>query len=258
MRYAVAFIAHYWDAFVARQHARVLPLVPRGDLHVVTDETRGPVTGLPPQLSRVAITPERIGNLVGDIPREKGIVGLDSVVWYNLDIATAALFAAHPGYAYCVAMDYDVCLNLDLGRLMQRVQNEGLDFVGHSHPDIDAWSWAPPHRARYPGGELRGALVAVTIMSRRAASFLLARRRIDALEYAQGKTAFWPFCEAFMPSELARAGFRCGELGDYADVSRMRWRPVFPEAELEAGIPPGITHPVRPHGDADARYAVQP
>ncbi|MFX6555903.1 hypothetical protein ABTG71_19780, partial [Acinetobacter baumannii] len=77
------------------------------------------------------------------------------------------------------------------------------------------------------------------------------------LEWEQGRRDLWPFCEAFMPSELARAGFRCGELGEYADLSRFRWRPVIPEAELAAGLPPGILHPVRPHGEAEARYSVQ-
>lgn len=257
MRYAVAFTCFSWDAFVARQYARIRPLVPRGDLHVVADETRGPVAGLPQGLGRVAITPGLIDRLVGPIPSQSGFVGLDSVVWWNLDLATYAVFDAHPGYGHCLAVDYDVCVNVDLGRVMHRVQQDRLDFVAHSHPDMEVWSWAEPHRGLYPGGALRGALVAATILSRPAASFLLARRRIHALERLRGGRDVWPFCEAFMPSELARAGFRCAELGDLADVSRFRWRPVFPEAEIAAGIPPGFTHPVRPHGDAEARYARQ-
>ncbi len=257
VRYAVGFVLHYWDPFVARQYGRLAPLVPPGDLWAITDETGGPVADVPETLSRVPVTPERVGRLIGDVPRERGFIGLDGMLWWNIDIATYALFDAHPTYEHCLTMDYDVCLNVDLGRLMQRVQNERLDLVCHSHADMETWSWARPHRDIYPGDELRGALAAVMILSRPAASFLVARRRLAALEYRQGKRSFWPFGEAFVPSELARAGFRCAELGDFVDLTHFRWRPIVPEAVLAAGIPRGATHPVRPHADGEALYPAQ-
>lgn len=138
---------------------------------------------------------------------------------------------------------------------MHAVDSARLDLVCRSHPDMRNWSWAALHQAQY-GQDLRGALVAACILSKPAACFLRARRRVLALHRQLGSNAFWPFCEAFIPTELARAGFRCGEFATFTDVTRYRWRPVIPESELRAGIPNGILHPVRPDGDA-GRYSLQ-
>lgn len=253
MRYAVGFSVYYWDAFVGRQYARVRERVRADDLFVLVDATSGAGPSVPAR-NQIAVTRSDIRRLVGEVPRPTGHVGLDNVIWYNLDLLGYRLFEAEPDYDYALVLDYDALLNVDLDAVMEAVRRDDADFVAEPAADLGSWSWTFLHAALYPGPKLKSAFVAATIVSKRASMYLRMRRRLLALDHARGDLAVWPFCEAFMPSELAHAGFRVMDLARYADTSRFRWRPVQVEAEIMAAAPLGFIHPVRPQDDGAALY----
>lgn len=253
MRYAIAFTTYAWSSFVARQHARLKARSGSAPLIVVADATRGELQ-IPPEIPSIAVRHADIRRLVGGIPRERGVVGPNDILWWNLDVHLYAVFERFPDIDVCLAADFDACLNLDVDRFVRDVAGQALDLVAHPHSNLGGWSWAEPHRAVYPAGELRACMLAVTVLSRRGAAHLLERRRALAAAHGRGELPFWPFCEAFVPTELARAGFACGELSGFGSVRRYRWRPAHIERDIDAAMPDGFVHPVRPRHSTLLRY----
>lgn len=261
MRSAILFTTYAWDGFVARQYERLRLRAPPGDLFAIADETRGPI-GSCPVGGLIRVAPADVQELVGAVGYvESGPWGRRPLLWWNLDYLAYHFFRQQPAYDYCLALDFDAAVNLHLGALLAAVASRRLDLVAALRDDLASWSWSTPHHAVYPPGVLRGASLAIAIISRRAATYLARRRAEMAREYRAGRLAFWPFCEAFVPTELAAIGFRMAPLSDFGDTTHYRWRPAHREADVLASMPAGFVHPIRPEPDEDvaAPYrAVEP
>jgi hypothetical protein len=245
MSYAVLFTTYAWDDFVARQYERITQRVQGGDVYVMADESRGPLNGLPSD--RVIRTTQqeilRHGGRTAFI--ENGDWEVKAPLWWNLDFLTYRFFDEHQEYDYCLTMDFDACVNLDVDSLIKKVEAAGYDFVAMPACEkIDDWYWRQPHEATYPRADLHAHMLCVHIISRRASNYLGQRRREMAADYKAGKLKFWPFCEAFMPTELHRAGFRVGTLAEFGDVEDLGWEKVYNEKDIIPAMKAGFVHPV--------------
>ena len=84
----------------------------------------------------------------------------------------------------------------------------------------------------------------MSLFSGAALDHLFERRLSQGRALEEGRQASWPFCEGFVPTELALAGFVCRELSEFGDTSAYdHWPPYL---EADAGLLAGHTfvHPV--------------
>jgi hypothetical protein len=176
---------------------------------------------------------------------EKGYWEVKATLWWNLDYLTYRFYDNHQEYDYCITMDYDACINLDVDKLMKDVAAAGYDFVALPMREaMHDWYWQRPHAPVYSLEELQAHYLCVIIISRKAANYLAHRRKEMAVEYTAGNLKFWPFCEAFMSTELRRGGFRVGNLADFGNVDKFGWWPVYNENDIIPFMPEGFIHPV--------------
>jgi hypothetical protein len=245
MRYAVVFTTYTWDAFVARQYERVRQRMGSGDLYVIADETHGSLGEIKADHVMRTTQSEILGrDGVGPFV-ESQPVGKKSLLWWNLDYLTYRFFSEHQEYDYCITMDYDACINMNIDDLIDQISARKIDFVAHRHiQDMNGWMWMKPHQATYPGDQIEGRLLCVTVISRAAANFLAHQRQVSAVAYSQGQMPYWPFCEVFMPTELKRAGFVLAELSEFGDIAQYGWRPAYRESTAAYSTEGSFVHPV--------------
>ncbi len=245
MRYATLFTTYTWDEFVARQYARIADRVHGGDLYIMADETGGPLEGLPAQRV-IRTTQDEILHHGGRTPYvENGHWETKGPLWWNLDYLVYRFFDDHQEYDYCVMMDYDACINQDVDTFVRQVAADGYDFVAlPAAKSMADWFWQKPHQPIYPGGVLNAHLLCVLVISRAAANYLARRRLEMGRDYAAGKIKFWPFCEAFMPTELQLGGFRVGSIAQFGNTEKLGWAQVHRETDVAAASCAGFIHPV--------------
>lgn len=247
MRYAVVFTCYKWDAFHLRQLERIASRAVGADIFVVVDETNGTVGPIPWDcVIRTSVDDMRVRNGL-EVFIERGAWKEDErfMFWWNLDCLTWIFYEANQEYDYCISMDYDASINMDVDALMRRVVERKLDFVGHSHVDDMAnWYWTKFHLPTYDFDEMQARLLCVTAISRRAAKFLSSRRREMSALYKSGELPFWPFCDVFVATELARNDFAMAELAEFGDLTLYDYRPPHYEADLDFDQITGFVHPV--------------
>ena len=244
MRYAVLFTTYVWDDFVARQYAHLKQRVAGGDLFVMIDESAHKVPPLP--------IPNVIRTSQADIAIRCKLPALRNTtykrknpLWWNVDYLTYRFFTEHADYDYCVTLDYDARLNIDIDQLVTSVATENYDFVALPVAnDLKDWAWQSFHKQIYGEDKLYASLLCAMVISKNAAQYLLLQRRKDAADYARNKISFWPFCEAFVPTQLARGGFRIGNLSQFTTTSRLGWHKVWCEDDRASVDADGIIHPV--------------
>lgn len=253
MSYAIVFTTYAWDDFVARQYERLRARCLDADLFIMLDAIDQPPIPVPH--GRVlSLDRAGVGRLLGEgaCTVETGPWGSPRTLWWNLDYYLYAFFDAHPEYDYCLMLDFDAWIDLDVDALVSAVAARGVAFVAEPHRDMARWAWTALHEPTYPRDIIHGALLAVTIVSRNAARYLRGRRAAMAGERRAGRVPFWPFCEAFVATELAAVGFRVAALSAFGDTTRYGWHPAQAEARMVELAPRGFIHPVRPVQDPGA------
>ena len=233
LRFAVVFKAYNWDDFVLRQAARLASVCGGGAFFIALDETNGTIADVP--FARVFRTTEE--SLIGAGFADRREAG--SLLWWNPDYVHYAFAERYPEYDYVIFAEYDVTVHGDLTSILMKAASLQADMVGLPIPG--AWFWRLPHRQTYALGELCGALACFSIFSRRALR-LLARRRREMAAGAQ--TRYWPSSEAFMATEIGRAGYKLVDLAELGDVSRYAFFPPILEQDLERSGGPSFMHPV--------------
>ena len=236
MRYAVVFKTYAWDAFVHRQASRCQDATGSGDFFVSIDETNGPIGPVP--FDRVIRTSNAELAALGFADRfEKG-----SLLWWNPDYVHYQFQERHPEYDYYVFVEYDVVVRTSVERLVEEMAAQGADLIDLpvTTPKQE-WFWTIFHRQTYTFEELRGSLVCVTAFSRRALQMLAARRREMARE---GAIRFWPMAEVFIPTEVARTGYRSLSLAGFGQVDQYQWFPPVLEDDLTGPGGDAFLHPV--------------
>ena len=240
--FAVVFRTYAWDAFIERQVARYAAIARGGTFFISVDETRGPLR--PPGAHRIFSTtdPELIA--LG-LPNRfaKG-----SLIWWNNDYPQYAFHLKHPAYDYYAFVEYDSLVREDLAPLIARIAAAHIDFAAQPiAAPLSAWFWWLHTRQAYGADEIRASLNCVSIFSRRAMHLLLSRR----LEMAQDKRLkHWPISEAFVATEIARAGYSFAPLSDFGDTTGYDTAPPMREQDLGKLKTETFVHPVLD----DARY----
>lgn len=236
MRYAVVFKTYAWDAFVHRQASRCEAATGSGDFFVSIDETSGPV-GLVP-FDRVVRTGNAEITALGFANRfERG-----SLLWWNPDYVHYQFQERHPEYDYYVFIEYDVVVRTSIERLVARMAARQADLIDlPARTPKQDWFWTIYHRQTYAFEDLRGSLICLTAFSRRALQMLAGRRREMTRDDA---IRFWPMAEVFIPTEIARAGYRSMSLAEFGQVDQYQWFPPALEDDLAGMDGDAFLHPV--------------
>jgi hypothetical protein len=237
--YAVLFKCHYWDSFTQRQLERIRRRT-TGDIFVLADETFAPVTSIDHPENRTL----RISTAAAQD------IGLDHsgdtpAFWYSNDFPLHIFTRQHPHYQYFLMMEFDVVVNVDLDRLITRLDDMNVDFVGQPiRTKLSAWPWLSSCAGWYEPGQILHWLTCLAIFSNRAAHYLYRRRTLAALRVRAGGADTAPMCEAVIPTEYHLAGFRMMTLHELGSTACYDTAPPRPEEILPTLTHEAFIHPV--------------
>jgi hypothetical protein len=237
-RYAVLFRTHVWDKFIDRQYGRLCDQIGNGDVFVVANNTSG-TCNPPDDLPLVSFCE---GDIV-DLGYAKG--GSGEMLWYNVDYALYYFAKLKPDYDYYVLFEYDVVVTVPLDEVIAAVHASGIDLVGLSTSDpISEWWFRSSCLEVYKEEELRKMLLPLGIFSSNAVRHLSRRRLELSGDLRSGQLQTWPHCEAFIPTELARAGYVIEELSRFGPSEHLNHTPPLLEHDLGAMQGESFLHPV--------------
>ena len=126
--------------------------------------------------------------------------------------------------------------------MVREVARRRLDFVAApiARP-LATWFWWPYARQAYGAGELRASLNCIAFYSNRALAMLFQRRLAMGRD---PRIRSWPISEAFVATEIERAGYTAAPLSMLGDDGAYDWFPPVLEDDidtLDAGV---FVHPV--------------
>jgi hypothetical protein len=242
---AVIYRTHFWDAFAQRQFERLLSVAAGTEVFILLDETAGPVHGI--AYDKVVRTTE-----AGLLSRGLARASEGNLLWFNGDYPLYQFYEMYPDFDAYLQLEYDVVINRPIATMMQQAAEQNVDFIAltKGEPAQD-WFWRKSCQGIYELSELRWQLVCMSVFSNRALAYLLKRRLELSEAYATGSVKAWPIWEAFLPTELSRAGFNCRELSDYGKTSAYNHWPPYLERDIPQPGQPEFVHPVLD----DRRYA---
>lgn len=236
-KYAVLFRTHIWNDYVARQYRRLLPSARGGDVFVLLDETGGPV----------AVDAGRVVSHTAEGVTALGLTdgGARRMLWYNGDYPLYYFFRLHPTYRYYVMIEYDVAINGDIDRMVDHAEREGIGLMALTKGEaVGEW----PHTAScldvYDLALVKKRLICFSIFSCAAVAALFERRLALSHLYREGRLQRWPFCEGFIPTELARRGFKIAEISTFGSTELYDWQPPIVETDLARLKSYAFIHPV--------------
>ena len=236
--YAVVMTTNSWDPFTARQFERTKVHVRSGDMVVLADET-GRYLPIPPACRAQSIAEADVRALGFQVAY------LETLFCHNLDYRFIVFFLDNPGYDYYIFLDAAACIDTDVDALIERLERDGIDLAAEPVGGrMEDWVYTRLHGDLYPAGTIRGAVLQVAVLSKAALAHLHRRRTDLSRRYEARPDFFWPCCEAFVPTELAAAGFKWAPLSRYGSVERYDWWPPLLETALPDERRPGFIHPL--------------
>ncbi len=238
MRVALIFRTHLWDDFVQRQFDRLGVAAKGCDRIVLVDETGGAVAGIPH---------DRVVRVTAQQFLDQGFAraGSGNLLWYNGDYPLYALPEQAPGYNLYVQTEYDAAINLPVFAFAEQVLAQGLDFVGLTKGQpTSEWFWLSSCTPAYPLDRILHQLICVSAFTPAAIAHLRQRRLAMSDDFRAGILSAWPMCEGFIPTELAAAGLRIGELSAFGDVADYDHWPPYLESDVETERAGSFVHPV--------------
>jgi hypothetical protein len=87
-------------------------------------------------------------------------------------------------------------------------------------------------------------LICFSIYSHDAVRTLYEQRLAQSQAYKDGKLSRWPYCEAYIPTELSLRGFKLMELSELGSTDHYDWRPAVVETDLGDFRDHTFVHPV--------------
>jgi hypothetical protein len=235
---AVLFRTHFWDDFAQRQFDRLLARAHGTDVFVLVDETGGPVAGIPHD--KVVRTTE--AELLG---MGFARAGEGNLLWFNGDYPLYRFMEIYPDYDQYLQLEYDVAVTMPLAEFAARAKELSADFVGLTKGEPPAeWFWRESCAEAYDAASVRHQLICLSLFSSRALRHLWRRRLELSQAYRRGALKAWPFCEGFIPTELALAGMRCVELDAFGGTEAYDHWPPYLEADLGEMRGQAFVHPV--------------
>ena len=234
--YAVLFRTHVWDDFVERQYQRLRAKVGRGDLFILADETSRPLAIPHPNV----VSHTQAGVL--DLGLAGG--GHGNMLWFNGDYPLYYFYQQHGGYDHYVMTEYDVAVQRPLDDIVDQAADSGTDLVGASTGEpLEPWM-TRTCLGTYAPEEVRQCLICISVYSNRAIRRLYDRRLELSKRQQAGLMPHWPYCEAFIPTEVARAGYKTADLSAFGPIRRYGWSPAIVESDLAILGGEAFVHPV--------------
>ena len=136
-------------------------------------------------------------------------------------------------------------INRAVSSLIAQAAAGAVDYVGLTKGEtVQDWFWRDSCAGVYPAGEIRHQLICLSLFSGAALSHLFQRRLSQAAAFADGTLPAWPFCEGFIPTELALGGFVCRELSEFGDTDAYDHWPPYLEADAPTLSGHPFVHPV--------------
>ena len=234
MTYVAAFRTYTWDEGARELSRRFFRATRSARQVVLADETRGPL----------GIENAGIVSHTSDLAH----LGLlnhpsDNPLWFNVDYGAYVLRRALPGYDHYLLSESDLAVNLNLEPMMDIVSTRQIDVVIHDvRPSTPDWYWHRGGAAIF--AQPWRSLLFFMVLSARAIDLLFETRRRQAADFQARRLAEWPFCEAFVPSVLKQAKLRFAEVGDFADIADLRFRPRIALNDERASRPGTLVHSV--------------
>jgi hypothetical protein len=223
---AVIYRTHFWDDFAQRQFDRLLWVAADTEVFILVDETAGPVHGI--AHDKVVRTTEAALLSRGLAQASEG-----NLLWFNGDYPLYRFYELHPGFDAYLQLEYDVVINRPIAGMMEEAARQNVDFIALTKGEpVQDWFWRKSWEGLCEMSELRWQLVCLSAFSNRALAYLWQRRLELSGAYAKGNVKVWPIWEAFLPTELSRAGFNCRELSDYGSVEAYDHWPPYVEADI--------------------------
>ena len=236
MRYVAAFRTYTWDEGVAELARRFFAAFPSGRHVVFANEGKGPL-GIE-GYEVVSHGDDTSGLGLPDFPA-------GNAHWYNVDYALYILRRALPDYDHYVMSESDLAVNLPLEPLVADMRDRDIAMVVHEVlPSAPPWHWNANAHASF--AEPWRALCFFMAAKGTTIDALYRLRLEHAAEYARGERPEWPFCETFVPSALKLLKLNVGEVGSYADVENLRFRPRLSLDDPRANRPGSMAHSVLP------------
>ncbi len=237
-RTAVLFRTHFWDDFARRQFDRLLAHAEGTDVFVLVDETNGPVAGI--EHDRVLRVTE-----AGLLQMGFARAGEGSLLWFNGDYPLYRFLQLYPDYDYVLQLEYDVQVGRPLIELVQRASAERVDYVGLTKGEpVPEWFWLDSMVQAYAASDVRHQLICLSLFSAAALHHLWQVRLEHAAAWRAGTLTAWPFCEGFIPTQLAAGGFACRELSDFGSTNAYDHWPPFLEGDKDSVAGEDFVHPV--------------
>lgn len=236
--YAVLFKAFTADRFVQRQLRRAVAAAPTGDVYLMIDETCG-AAPRPIDFDRVIRYRESDVLAIG-LPG----ISTGSLFWYNADYPLYYFHHLRPEYDVVVMVEYDAVVNVSLDAVVAAFRRDELDLIGHKVDKAsESYWWTGSMLRFYDRACIVPYQICVTIFSARAIQHLAACRRQQGASGVSDPRE-WPVGEAFVGTELARAGFRLRDLSALGSLNRYDWWPPTHERELARCRQEAVIHPV--------------
>lgn len=207
---------HFWDEGVARALSR-LSSAWGGEVGLAADQTRP--FAIPVSAPRFDHSRQRFERLGLPLRPTR-----DSALWHNGDYVLYDLML-RTEYDYIILAEYDLAVNCDLRALAHRAAESGVYLVidGFMPRQPERWVWARAQadwdafeRPGAPERPVYGSFFPFVLISRRAALWLFARRIVNGRAAERVADPPWPFCESFVPTELAAADFSDRALSEAA------------------------------------------
>jgi len=236
-KFAVIFRTHFWDAYVERQYERLSEKVNCGDIYILFDKTNQcPPIGKNNVVAHTQADVLSLGLHAG---------GKGNVLWYNGDYPLYYFFTKFSEYEYYIMTEYDVTTNLELDGIIAKAREGEVDFVGATQVEpIGEWHFTKTCADFYNLDQVKKTLICFSIYSRRAVQALLSRRLDHSKLATQKNNPTWPYCEAFIPTELTAQGFKLAELSTYGAADHYDWNPALVETDLPLFTEQAFLHPV--------------
>ncbi len=165
-----------------------------------------------------------------------------SLFWWCADYPHYEFLTKFPAYDFYVFVEYDAIFSGSFGEVVSALAADGVDFAAFPLSETkEEWHWSKPHAAVYSLEELEGCLMCISVFSRRALT-VLAERRLAMSRAPQ--PAYWPSAEAFLLTEVKRAGLKFASLERFGHCSQFSWRPPHMERDAATAPSPSFIHPV--------------
>ena len=237
-RYAVMLRTHVWDDFVARQYDRLVAKTGDGQVFVLLDETNGRV-----EVDRDNVVRYTQGDLLA-LGLAKA--GPGNLLWYNGDYSLYVFLDRYPDFDYYIMVEYDVTVNVALDDVVAKARREGIGFIGLSKDvePIPEWSFTETCLDAYSMEQVQKRLICLAVFSAAAARQLFDRRLELSRAHARGGMRRWPYCEAYIPTELGVSGFKMAELTEFGRADHYDWLPAIAENDINLLRDQAFVHPV--------------